>query len=91
MVTVTSHPRTLPPQQNLTTHFKLILWGKGLLTADEVLFTGSAGTTMQLVKRYVEDESLFFDQFVKSMVKMGNISPLTGFKVEVRKNCCRVD
>ena len=32
-------------------YFKLILWGKGLLTSDEVLFTGSAGTTMQLVKR----------------------------------------
>ncbi|KAL0017095.1 hypothetical protein SO802_004164 [Lithocarpus litseifolius] len=73
------------------TYFKLILWGKGLLTSDEVLFTGSAGTTMQLVKRYAEDESLFFDQFAKSMVKMGNISPLTGFKGEVRKNCRRVD
>uniref|UniRef100_A0A7N2KSF6 peroxidase n=2 Tax=Quercus lobata TaxID=97700 RepID=A0A7N2KSF6_QUELO len=73
------------------TYFKLILWGKGLLTSDEVLFTGSAGTTMQLVKRYAEDGSLFFDQFAKSMVKMGNISPLTGFKGEDRKNCHRVD
>uniref|UniRef100_A0A7N2KSJ7 Peroxidase n=1 Tax=Quercus lobata TaxID=97700 RepID=A0A7N2KSJ7_QUELO len=72
-------------------YFKLILWGKGLLTSDEELFTGSAGTTMQLVKRYAEDESLFFDQFAKSMAKLGNISPLTSFKGEVRKNCCQVD
>ena len=72
-------------------YFKLILWGKGLLTSDEVLFTGSVGTTMQLVKRYAEDESLFFDQIAKSMAKLGNISPLTSFKGEVSKNCCRVD
>ena len=79
------------PEKFDNTYFKLIPWGKGLLTSDEVLFTGSAGTTMQLVKRYAEDESLFFDQLAKSMVKMGNISPLTGFKGEVRKNCRRVD
>ena len=48
-------------------------------------------TTMQLVKIYAEDESLFFDQFAKSMVKIGNISPLTGFRSEVRKNYRRVD
>ena len=41
--------------------------------------------------RDAEDESLFFDQLFKSMDKMGNISPLTGFKGEVRKNCGRVD
>lgn len=69
------------------TYFKLILWGKGLLTSDEVLFTGNIGRTMELVKSYAEDDGLFFDQFAKSMVKMGSISPLTGFKGEVRKNC----
>ncbi|KAF5455861.1 hypothetical protein F2P56_025395 [Juglans regia] len=73
------------------TYFKLILWGKGLLTSDQVLFTGSPRTTMELVKRYAEDEGLFFNQFANSMIKMGNISPLTGFKGEVRKNCRRVN
>ncbi|XP_041016601.1 peroxidase 9 [Juglans microcarpa x Juglans regia] len=73
------------------TYFKLILWGKGLLTSDQVLFTGSPRTTMELVKRYAEDEDLFFNQFANSMIKMGNISPLTGFKGEVRKNCRRVN
>ncbi|KAG6618231.1 hypothetical protein I3843_07G154100 [Carya illinoinensis] len=72
-------------------YFKLILWGKGLLTSDQVLFTGSPGTTMELVKRYAEDEGLFFNQFANSMIKMGNISPLTGFNGEVRKNCRRVN
>nr|ALY05850.1 peroxidase [Fraxinus mandshurica] len=69
------------------TYFKLILWGKGLLNSDEVLLTGNMRQTMELVKSYAEDEALFFHQFVKSMVKMGNISPLTGSKGEIRKNC----
>ncbi|XP_012071934.1 peroxidase 9 [Jatropha curcas] len=73
------------------TYFKLILQGKGLLTSDEVLFTGNFGSTMKLVKTYAEDVTLFFDQFAKSMVKMGSINPLTGFNGEVRKNCRHVN
>ncbi|XP_058088301.1 peroxidase 9 [Magnolia sinica] len=72
-------------------YFKLILWGKGLLNSDEVLLTGNGFNTMGLVKSYAEDEGLFFNQFAKSMVKMGNISPLTGYNGEVRKNCRRVN
>lgn len=73
------------------TYFKLILWGKGLLNSDEVLWTGNDRKTMELVKSYAENEGLFLEQFAKSMVKMGNISPLTGFNGEVRKNCRRVN
>ncbi|PSS19809.1 Peroxidase [Actinidia chinensis var. chinensis] len=73
------------------TYFKLVLWGKGLLTSDEVLLTGNVGKTMELVKAYATDEELFFGQFAKSMVKMGNISPLTGSNGEVRKNCRRLN
>nr|VDD59793.1 unnamed protein product [Brassica oleracea] len=69
------------------TYFKLILWGKGLLTSDQVLLTGNAGNIVELVKAYAEDESLFFEQFAKSMVNMGNIQPLTGISGEIRKNC----
>lgn len=73
------------------TYFKLILWGKGLLTSDEVLLTGKVRNTMKLVKAYAENESLFFQQFARSMIKMGNISPLIGFNGEVRKNCRQVN
>ncbi|MCL7041262.1 hypothetical protein MKW94_003089 [Papaver nudicaule] len=73
------------------TYFKLILYGRGLLNSDEVLLTGYAGNTdhqtMDLVKSYAGDEGLFFRHFVKSMVKMGSISPLIGNNGEVRKNC----
>ncbi|MCL7049945.1 hypothetical protein MKW94_025176 [Papaver nudicaule] len=64
------------------TYFKLILYGRGLLNSDEV-----PSQTMDLVKSYAGDEGLFFNHFVKSMVKMGSISPLIGNNGEVRKNC----
>ncbi|RWR94079.1 Plant peroxidase [Cinnamomum micranthum f. kanehirae] len=73
------------------TYFKLILWGKGLLNSDEVLLTGNGFNTMDLVRSYAEDEELFFNQFAKSMVKMGNISPLIGYNGDVRKDCRRVN
>ncbi|KAK9108913.1 hypothetical protein Sjap_016973 [Stephania japonica] len=73
------------------TYFKLLLSGKGLLNSDQVLLTGSGGKTTDLVKIYAADEGLFFNQFEKSMVKMGNINPLTGYNGEIRKNCRRVN
>ncbi|KAD2805900.1 hypothetical protein E3N88_39277 [Mikania micrantha] len=73
------------------TYFKLIMWGKGLLTSDQVLLTGNVEETMFLVKAFAEDDALFFDQFARSMVKMGNINPLIGYNGEVRKNCRMVN
>ncbi|KAJ1408018.1 Secretory peroxidase [Sesbania bispinosa] len=79
------------PRMFDNTYFKLLLRGKGLLNSDEVLLTGSVKETRELVKKYAEDESLFFEQFALSMIKMGNLRPLTGFNGEVRKNCRRVN
>ncbi|RRT76354.1 hypothetical protein B296_00015152 [Ensete ventricosum] len=67
-------------------YYKNIVAGKGLLNSDQVLLTRSL-ETMVLVKQYAENNELFFDHFAKSIVKMGNISPLTGTKGEIRKNC----
>ncbi|CAO2185044.1 unnamed protein product [Urochloa humidicola] len=71
-------------------YFKNLLVGKGLLNSDEVLLTKSAETAA-LVKAYADDVHLFFQHFAQSMVKMGNISPLTGAQGEVRKNCRRLN
>ncbi|XP_009592461.1 peroxidase 9-like [Nicotiana tabacum] len=68
-------------------YFKHLLNGKGLLNSDEVLFTGNVQKTMELVKSFAENEGLFFQQFAKSMVKMGNINTLNELKGEIRKNC----
>ncbi|XP_054809132.1 peroxidase 72-like [Prosopis cineraria] len=71
-------------------YFKLLLAYKGLLSSDEVLFTQNQASA-QLVKKYAENNDIFFEQFAKSMVKMGNISPLTGSRGEIRKICRRVN
>ncbi|KAM3386989.1 hypothetical protein ACQJBY_010095 [Aegilops geniculata] len=71
-------------------YYKNILAMNGLLNSDEVLLTQSH-ETMELVKSYAASNELFFDHFAKSMVKMGNITPLTGHNGEIRKNCRRVN
>ncbi|XP_038722475.1 peroxidase 72-like [Tripterygium wilfordii] len=71
-------------------YFKNLLASKGLLSSDQVLVTKNEAS-MELVKKYAENNELFFEQFAKSMVKMGNISPLIGFWGEIRKNCRKVN
>ncbi|KAJ7566639.1 hypothetical protein O6H91_02G112600 [Diphasiastrum complanatum] len=60
--------------------------GKGLLNSDEVLYT-TTGFTNQHVGKYADDQEEFLNSFRKSMIKMGNINPLTGKKGEIRNNC----
>ncbi|CAN1122044.1 Peroxidase 72 [Linum perenne] len=71
-------------------YFKNILASKGLLNSDQVLLTKNEAS-MELVKQYAKNNEMFFQQFAKSMVKMGNISPLTGSKGEIRKNCRKMN
>lgn len=69
-------------------YFKNLVSGHGLLSSDEELFSkGQGKKTMELVKTYAGNEELFLKQFAASMVKMGNISPLTGSRGEIRINC----
>ncbi|KAE9584413.1 hypothetical protein Lal_00037531 [Lupinus albus] len=67
-------------------YFKNLLAYKGLLSSDEVLLSKNQESA-ELVKQYAENNDLFFQQFAKSMIKMGNISPLRGPRGEIRKNC----
>ncbi|KAF9619216.1 hypothetical protein IFM89_005770 [Coptis chinensis] len=67
-------------------YYKNILASKGLLSSDQVLLTKSEAS-MELVKKYAMNNELFLEQFAKSMVKMGNISPLTGSRGEIRNRC----
>ncbi|PON83913.1 Peroxidase [Trema orientale] len=74
-------------------YFKNLVAGKGLLSSDQILFSGeaAANTTKSLVESYSKDQNLFLDDFVNSMIKMGNISPLTGSAGEIRNNCRAVN
>ncbi|XVF17954.1 hypothetical protein REPUB_Repub10bG0169700 [Reevesia pubescens] len=73
-----------------TSYFKNLLAYKGLLNSDQVLFTKNP-VSVELVKKYAYNQELFFQQFAESMIKMGNISPLTGYKGEIRMNCRKVN
>ncbi|KAJ4979444.1 hypothetical protein NE237_010224 [Protea cynaroides] len=71
-------------------YYKNLLNGKGLLFSDQTLYSSSdaaVSSTKTLVESYSNDSTLFFTAFASSMMKMGNISPLTGSVGEIRKNC----
>ncbi|KAL4186645.1 hypothetical protein AMTRI_Chr09g34970 [Amborella trichopoda] len=70
-------------------YFKNLLNGKGLLQTDQELFSGddAVNVTKSIVESYNNSQGLFFKDFAASMIKMGNISPLTGSSGEIRKNC----
>ncbi|KAF3440730.1 hypothetical protein FNV43_RR19016 [Rhamnella rubrinervis] len=73
-----------------SSYFKNLLASKGLLSSDQILVTSSA-QSKQLVQQYAENVELFFQQFAKSMIKMGNISPLTGSRGDIRKHCRKIN
>jgi peroxidase len=58
---------------------------QGLFTSDQDLYTDSR--TRGIVTSFAVDEDLFFKEFVKSMIKMGQLSVLTGNQGEIRANC----
>ncbi|WJX58963.1 peroxidase [Trifolium repens] len=70
-------------------YFKNLVDSKGLLHSDQVLFNG--GSADSIVHEYSTNPSSFFSDFVTAMIKMGDISPLTGSNGEIRKNCRRAN
>ncbi|QCE01399.1 peroxidase [Vigna unguiculata] len=70
-------------------YFKNLIQKKGLLHSDQQLFNG--GSTDSTVQTYSTNPASFFTDFSAAMIKMGDISPLTGSTGEIRKNCRRVN
>ncbi|KAL0419213.1 UNVERIFIED_CONTAM: Peroxidase 4 [Sesamum radiatum] len=68
-------------------YFKNLKAKKGLLHSDQALYSG--GSTDWLVELYSRCHEAFHKDLVAAMIKMGNISPLTGLNGEIRKNCRR--
>lgn len=58
---------------------------KGLFHSDQELFNN--GSLDKQVKQYSNNGAVFLKDFAKAMVKMGNLSPLTGNNGEVRLSC----
>lgn len=64
---------------------------QGLLQTDQELFSTSGSATIAIVNNYANNQHKFFDDFVCSMIKLGNIGPLTGTKGQIRRDCKRVN
>lgn len=63
---------------------------RGLLQSDQELFSTNGSATIAIVNSF-SNQTTFFESFAASMIKMGNISPLTGTSGQVRTNCRRVN
>ncbi|XP_004302590.1 PREDICTED: cationic peroxidase 1-like [Fragaria vesca subsp. vesca] len=70
-------------------YFKNLVSQKGLLHSDQQLFSG--GSTNAQVNAYVSNPGTFSTDFAKAMVKMGNLSPLTGTNGQIRTDCKKVN
>ncbi|XP_034692963.1 cationic peroxidase 1-like [Vitis riparia] len=66
-------------------YFTNLVNNKGLLHSDQQLFNG--GSTDSQVTTYSTRSTTFFTDFANAMVKMGNLSPLTGTSGQIRTNC----
>ncbi|KAF9597380.1 hypothetical protein IFM89_017726 [Coptis chinensis] len=64
---------------------------QGLLQSDQELFSTNGAPTVAIVNNFRRHQSRFFASFVQSMINMGNISPLTGSRGEIRSDCKRVN
>ncbi|XVE84373.1 hypothetical protein DITRI_Ditri17bG0007100 [Diplodiscus trichospermus] len=72
-----------------TAYFNNLVKKRGLLVSDQALFSG--GSTDDLVKIYSSNPEAFWNDFADSMIKMGNIKPLTGNQGQIRVNCRKVN
>ncbi|XAR55759.1 Peroxidase [Bertholletia excelsa] len=70
-------------------YFTNLIKKRGLLRSDQALFNG--GQTDELVKSYSQSTETFSQDFANSMIKMGNIKPLTGTNGQIRLNCRKVN
>ncbi|GER28117.1 peroxidase family protein [Striga asiatica] len=66
-------------------YFKNLVAQKGLMHSDQVLYNG--GSTDSIVGSYSKDPKAFEKDFADAMIRMGDISPLTGSNGEIRKVC----
>lgn len=66
-------------------YYQSLVSQRGLLHSDQELFNG--GSQDALVRTYSTNRATFFSDFAAAMVRMGNISPLTGTNGEIRRNC----
>nr|CAB3455318.1 unnamed protein product [Digitaria exilis] len=70
-------------------YYSNLLSQKGLLHSDQELFNG--GSTDNTVRNFASNPAAFSSAFAAAMVKMGNLSPLTGSQGQIRLTCSKVN
>ncbi|VAH26475.1 unnamed protein product [Triticum turgidum subsp. durum] len=80
---------TTTPNAFDNAYYRNLMSQKGLLHSDQVLIND--GRTAGLVRTYSSGSAQFNRDFRAAMVRMGNISPLTGTQGQVRLSCSRVN
>ncbi|KAM3301929.1 hypothetical protein P3S67_016431 [Capsicum chacoense] len=65
-------------------YYQNLVARRGVLHSDQELFNG--GSQDALVRSYSTNDGAFRSDFAAAMVKMGNISPLSGNNGEIRRN-----
>lgn len=74
-----------------TKYFTDLVHKKGLLHSDQELFKGQGRESDKLVQLYSKNTLAFARDFKASMIKMGNLKPLTGRQGEIRCHCRRIN
>ncbi|GAY68120.1 hypothetical protein CUMW_261700 [Citrus unshiu] len=70
-------------------YFRDLVNNKGVFHSDQQLFNG--GSTDSQVTTYSTNIGTFYADFANAMVKMGNLSPLTGTEGQIRTNCRKIN
>ncbi|WJX63730.1 NAD(+) salvage pathway protein [Trifolium repens] len=83
-------PLDVTPLRVDTTYYSDLVHKKGLLHSDQQLFSGKGRESDKLVELYSKSPLAFARDFKTSLIKMGNLKPLTGTQGEIRSNCRRV-
>ncbi|THF99357.1 hypothetical protein TEA_007677 [Camellia sinensis var. sinensis] len=84
--TTLAHLDLVTPSTFDNQYYVNLISGEGLLVSDQALVTGD-DQTRGIVQSYADDPTTFFEEFTKSMLKMGSLGPLTGENGQIRKNC----
>ncbi|CAA7059086.1 unnamed protein product [Microthlaspi erraticum] len=72
-------------------YYKNLQNNRGVIESDQILFSSTGSPTVSLVNRFAGDQTEFFRNFARSMIKMGNVRTLTGTQGEIRRDCRRVN
>ncbi|XP_058002261.1 uncharacterized protein LOC131179432 [Hevea brasiliensis] len=72
-------------------YFSNLLSNEGLLQSDKKLFPTTGANIVDIVNNFSANQSAFFENFVESMINMGNPSVLTRTDGEIRLNCIVVN